>query len=158
MNKQELRSLIREEIRKSLNEASNEVEELISKLEAMALDGTLDNTQIEDIHKRLLSSRRKMFTAKKTVDQRKSSAAKGSTTKRLGAIMDTAEEAAFKSIGMSQSDNQAFALSTGLHRDKALQDKFNKKLKDEFLKAAKAAGEDSATAMDYMNRRLAGGA
>jgi len=126
MKKQELRKLIREEIKNALNETNAEFDELASKLIGLAYAGSIDNNDIKNLSQELLTARRKMIAAKQSPEQRRTSAAKGQLTAKWNKLRDDALDLTDKALNISDAADQ-FALSIGMHRDKELQAKYSMK-------------------------------
>jgi hypothetical protein len=130
-----------------LKEAFQTPEAAIEYLKGLAQTGELDIDTIHQIHADLLSSRRKMFSNKKSPEQKSSSAQKAQLTRQLNKIKDKAQDEAEIELGLSkpgaiQTATKAamtIKLSMG-SGPKELQQKYNKIMIDKIKKAAREAG------------------
>lgn len=160
MKKSDLRTLIKEEIKAALTlEEANpntKFEELVSQLEEMALNGEITNDDIRDVASRLQTARRKMFSNKRSPEERKAAATKGATTRKLDNVFQQVAGQVFKDYGLDgvQKASDQFALETGMHKDAGLQKKFNADMKTRFTKAALAQGFDEEAIKRFLETQL----
>ena len=129
------------------NESTHNVEfnNLVSKLLDMASTGTIDNNDIDDLHMKLKSARKKMFTARITPADKAAAVSKGKLTKQWNKLTHEAVTQTLAALNMHQSSNikdiaDQFALGLGLHRDKLLQEKYNKTYSEIIANLASTAG------------------
>ena len=124
-----------------LQEASTnpKADQLIKQLVDIASNGELDADQISDLNRELLTARRKWFSAKKSPDDRKTSAAKGKTTIILKKLSDDAVEQILNALKISRG-GEAFSIRIGRHPDKELQKKFDHEYNILYPKLAAKAG------------------
>jgi len=130
-----------------INEAFQSPEEAIEYLKNLASTGELGKEAIDTLHIDLLSARRKMFSNKRSPEQRLSSVQKGQLTRQLNKIKEKAQDEAETELGLlipgeSQTAAQAgtaIGLSMG-SGPKELQQKYNRIVIDKIEKAAREAG------------------
>jgi hypothetical protein len=131
-------------------------QDLLNQLRDLASSGEINNDDIRNINKELLSARRKMFTSKVSPEKRSVSAQKGKVTKELEKIKSRAEEEVNIKYGFLDKNGDIaddgdvtdwksavpsmFALNVGAYRDKAVQKKWNKDVSDLIAKYGKEAG------------------
>jgi hypothetical protein len=132
-----------------INEAFKSPEDAIEYLKNLALTGEFDKEAIDTLHADLLSARRKMFSNKRSPEQKSSSTQKSQLTRQLNKIKKKAQNEAEIEIGLRSPDpeeiqtatqaGQAIGLSIG-SGPKNLQQKYNKIVIDKIEKAAREAG------------------
>jgi hypothetical protein len=157
MKKSELQQIIKEEINKTLKEendlysqASDKARKLMIQLEDLALNGEIGNQDIDELRGRLRSARAKMFSNRKSPEDRQAAAQKAATTKKLESILNVEKNKIDKQLGYEDDASASFALSLGMYKDKSIQSKYNKALTKSFLNTAISQGFDAKTATDYV--------
>jgi hypothetical protein len=132
-----------------LKESYQSPEAAIEYLKGLALTGELSKEAIDTLHTDLLSARRKMFSNKRSPEQRSSSAQKSQLTRQLNKIKEKAQYEAEIEIGLRSPDpeeiqtakqaGEGLGLSIGAG-PKHLRQKYNKIVIDKIEKAAREAG------------------
>jgi hypothetical protein len=130
-----------------LKEAYQSPQDAIEYLKSIASTGEFDKQAIDNLHRELLSSRRKMFANRKSPDQRSASSQKGQLTRQLNKIKDKAQEEAEIELGLlipgesTPIEKAAMGIRLAMgNGPKNLQQKYSRIVINKIEKAAREAG------------------
>jgi hypothetical protein len=136
----ENKSLTNSELNLNEDEDKSKFKEMATQLIDMALTGEIDSEDIKQLTQDLIAARRKMFTSKRTPDQKAASLDKRRETIKLNKLDTQANQLTAKELGLEGRSSTLFALQINSHRDEELQAKWNRVHKEILDKLKAEAG------------------